>query len=148
MGYNVLFGRVHERTRSGRNLFNSHLKKLREEEYVLSAPSKFHKSGKILEINPDMYPEIRAEGFRISAEAILTYLFPFAEARETGSIEEQLAWWDLTQLLPVEMKIELVSGALKGRKLTAHGKLDKQGNLIKSQTNLGKTREKSVGRKL
>ena len=146
--YNLLFDKVHQETRCGRNLFNSRLKKLREEEWVLSAPSKFHKSGTMLEINPEMYPDIREQGFRLSAEAIVTYLFPFAEARETGSIEEQQAWWDLKRLLPFKMKIELVSNALEGQNLTAHGKLDEHGNIIDLETNLEELRKKTEARKL
>jgi len=130
LGYNRLFDEVHARTKCGRNQFNRSLKEAKEQSLVLSAQSSLHRSGVRLEANPDAFPEMQRRGFKDSAEAIATYLFPFAELRETGSIEEQLAWYDFAGLLPFKMKIELTSERLMGRRLTAYGEFNKKGELL------------------
>jgi hypothetical protein len=126
MGYNLLFEAVHTRAGCGRNQFQRNLKECIEEGSVLSQQSSLHKRGVKLEINTEAYPKLQKQGFGTAVEAIVNYLFPFAEFRDTGSIEEQLAFWDVAKLLPFTIKIELTSDVLPGGKLTAYGDVNKK----------------------
>jgi len=134
-GYNMLYDEVHKLTRCGRNQFNRYLKKLREESVIYHKHSYLHKQGVILELGENGYKYLEGQNFYFFAQSLLTHLLPFSESRETGSIEEQLAAYDLKKMLPFKIKTELNSVGL-GRTIVASASFDKKGKITQSKVNV------------
>jgi len=132
LGYNRLYEQIHGKTRCGRNQFNKYLKELESEAAVSPKRSSTHKTGVALELGPGI-SKFQKRQFRFIAENLLPLLLPFAEFRETGSIEEQLARYDLLRLLPFRVKIELTSSAHGKRKIVAEATLEKDGSVSDSR---------------
>jgi len=132
LGYNMLCEEVHKRTGCGRNQFSKYLKELEREAVVSSRKSPTHKVGVILELGPDASKCVQTQHFQFFAESIVSALLPFAEFREAGSIEEQLATYDLANLLPFRIRVELTSIADE-RRIVVEGTVEKNGSISNSR---------------
>jgi len=133
LGYNLLFEEVQQRTRCGRNQFARYLTELRNESAIIHKKSPTHKRGVILELGENASRYIQGKHFYFFADALISALLPFAELRGTGSIEEQLAQYDLQKLLPFRIKVELTSEAQGRHKVVAEATINKDGLLQDSK---------------
>jgi hypothetical protein len=139
LGYNMLYDLVHKRTPCGRNQFNAYIQELRAESAISHKKSSTHRLGVLLDLGEkaSAYVEgLKKEQFHFFADSLLSALLPFAELRETGNVEEQLAQYDLRRLLPFKMKIELISEAKGRRRVTAEASFNKSGSLLGGRINV------------
>ncbi len=118
-GYNMLYEKTHFLSNCGRNQFNRYLNELKEESVISHTRSHLHRQGTILQLGEKGSKYLEAEYFYFFAQALVNYLVPLSDRRETGSIEEQLAKYDLEKLLPFTIETELKSDTLDGRKIHA-----------------------------
>jgi len=132
LGYNMLYEEVHRKIRCGRNQFSKYLKELGKELVVSSRKSPIHKVGVALELGQNAFKYVQSQQFQFFAESLLSVLLPFAKFRETGSIEEQLATYDLSRLLPFKIRIQLTSEA-SGKRIVAEGTLRRDGSISDSR---------------
>jgi len=129
LGYNMLCEEVHGKAKCGRNQFSKYLKELQKEGVVSSKKSPTHGIGIILELGPDAGECVQAQHFKYVSQSMVSALLPFAEFRRTGSIEEQLAEYDLINLLPFRITIKLTSMAPEGRKIIVEGTVQRDGSI-------------------
>jgi hypothetical protein len=127
-GYNLLYDEVHSKTGCGRDQFNRSLSELLKESLVLREKSTTHRHGVVLRLGEKAYKYAQDVSLTAIARSLLSIL-PFAEEWETGSIEEQLAHYDIAMMRPFRLKVELTSKArpLDGKTLIVEGTYDREG---------------------